>query len=84
MHLQLESRLGDVTPSLQIRAAASGQVLVELDSRRLRAMLDRGEVSPTVLESHSVSDHRIMALVDRLGCWREFVRGCLNDPTTAS
>ncbi|MDR9436893.1 MAG: hypothetical protein RI563_08425 [Thiohalophilus sp.] len=84
MHLQLESRLGDVTPSLQIRAAASGQVLVELDSRRLRPLLDRGEVSPTVVESHGVSDRRIMALVDRLGCWREFVRGCLNDPAAAS
>ncbi|TDY01600.1 hypothetical protein [Thiohalophilus thiocyanatoxydans] len=84
MHLQLESRLGDVTPSLQVRAVASGQVLVELEPRRLRALLDRGDVSPTVVESHSVSDHRIMALVDRLGCWREFVRGCLNDPAAVS
>lgn len=84
MYLQLESRLGDVTPSLQIRAAASGQILVELDSHRLRPLLDCGEVSPTVVESHGVSDRRIMALVDRLGCWREFVRGCLNDPAAAS
>lgn len=84
MHLQLESRLGDVPPSLQIRAADSGQVLVELDCHRLQSLLDCGEVSPTVVESHSISDRRIMALVDRLGCWREFVRGCLNDPAAAS
>lgn len=83
MHLQLESRLGDVTPSLRIRAADSGRVLVELNDARLRGLLDQGEVSPALLDSCADSDSGIMALVDRLGCWREFVRSCLNEPAVA-
>lgn len=83
MHLQLESRLGDVSPSVQIRAADSGRVLLELNADRLRGLLDQGEVSPALLDSCRGSDRGIMALVDRLGCWREFVRSCLNEPAAA-
>ncbi|MDZ7802913.1 hypothetical protein [Thiohalophilus sp.] len=84
MHLQLESRLGDAHPSLRIRAADSGRVLLELERARLQALLERGALTPVELDACHESDRQIMALVDRLGCWRDFVRGCLDDPAAAN